>query len=228
MEDDKFNELYDVLRQFKDAIDFLKAENDGLKEQLDSANNRMGELENTLFEKIIKPTEAATNEAAFNEFHDKYGERLDPYNEKLRALEGDDSLDLSREAFNGFKDYSAPEGMEPYTEAEYVDALIEQVNQQIDNIKEKLGLPEDSKTEIVEDENGNTEVINDGKVVMASESTDTDVVEEPATDEEVKSDEEEDDGQPSLFEEETMEPSEEEMAEIRDELAELKKEKASL
>lgn len=227
MEDDKFNELYDVLSQFKDAIDFLKAENDGLKEQLDSANNRMGELENTLFEKIIKPTEAATNEAAFNEFHDKYGERLDPYNEKLRALEGDDSLDLSREAFNGFKDYSAPEGMEPYTEAEYVDALIEQVNQQIDTIKEKLGLPEDSKTEVVEDENGNIEVINDGEVV-ASESTDTDVVEEPATDEEVKSDEEEDDGQPSLFEEETMEPSEEEMAEIRDELAELKKEKASL
>lgn len=228
MEDDKFNELYDVLSQFKDAIDFLKAENDGLKEQLDAANNRMGELENTLFEKIIKPTEAATNEAAFNEFHEKYGERLDPYNEKLRALEGDDSLDLSREAFNGFKDYSAPEGMEPYTEAEYVDALIEQVNQQIDTIKEKLGLPEDSKTEVVEDENGNIEVINDGEVVMASESTETDVVEEPATDEEVKSDEEEDDGQPSLFEEETMEPSEEEMAEIRDELAELKKEKASL
>lgn len=227
MEDDKFNELYDVLSQFKDAIDFLKAENDGLKEQLDSANNRMGELENTLFEKIIKPTEAATNEAAFNEFHEKYGERLDPYNEKLRALEGDDSLDLSREAFNGFKDYSAPEGMEPYTEAEYVDALIEQVNQQIDTIKEKLGLPEDSKTEVVEDENGNIEVINDGEVV-ASENTETDVVEEPATDEEVKSDEEEDDGQPSLFEEETMEPSEEEMAEIRDELAELKKEKASL
>lgn len=222
MDDEKFNELYDVLVQYKDAIDFLKGETDELREMYKTLSDRVAELETTLFEKIIKPTMAAENEKAFEDFHAKYGEKLDPYNEKLRAVEGKDDVDLSREAFNGFKEYVAPEGTTPYSEEEYVDALIAQVDEQIENIKAKLGLSEETPVEIKQDEDGNTEVVADGEVV-ASEETETEVVEEtPAESDEADETKEE---QPSLFDEveESDSLSEEEMKELKDELDELKK-----
>lgn len=225
MDDEKFNELYDVLVQYKDAIDFLKGETDELREMYKTQSDRVAELETTLFEKIIKPTMAAENEKAFEDFHAKYGEKLDPYNEKLRAVEGDENIDFSREAFNGFKEYVAPEGTTPYSEEEYVDALIEQVDGQIENIKAKLGLSEETPVEIKQDENGNTEVVADGEVV-ASESTETEVVAEtPAEEEKTDDAMKEDDDQPSLFDdvEESETLSEEEMKEIKEELDELKK-----
>lgn len=222
MDDEKFNELYDVLVQYKDAIDFLKGETDELREMYKTQSDRVAELETILFEKIIKPTMAAENEKAYEEFHAKYGEKLDPYNEKLRAVEGNDDVDLSREAFNGFKEYVAPEGTTPYSEEEYVDALISQVDEQIENIKAKLGLSEETPVEIKQDEDGNTEVVADGEVV-ASEETEKEAVEKtPAESDEADETKEE---QPSLFDEveESDSLSEEEMKELKDELDELKK-----
>lgn len=229
MDDEKFNALYDVLENYKQAIDFLKGETEELREMYKTQGDRVAELENTLFEEIIKPTAAAENEKAFEAFHTKYGEKLDPYNDKLRALENDDSLDLSRQAFNGFKEYEAPEGMQPYSEEEYVDALIEQVEQQIADVKAKLGIPEDSKVELTEDENGNTSVKVDGEEVVSEETETVEATEEEAPAEEPSEDgNEEDDDQPSLFDETDLSAegpvSEEELKEIKEEIGELKKE----
>lgn len=223
MDDEKFNELYDVLNQFKQAIDFLKAENDALKEQMTASEARMGELETTLFEKIIKPTEAAVNEEGFQEFHNKYGEKLDPYNDKLRALEGDEDFDLSRRVYDDFKEYEAPEGMEPYTEEEYVEAVMKQVEDQIDTVRAKLGVADNEPLEIKQDEDGNTEISSNGET-LASGETET-VTDEKSETEETTT---EDDEQPSLpfdeeeASEETDTPSEEEEKEIKEELAKYK------
>lgn len=221
MDDEKFNALYDVLDNFRQAIDFLKGETEELREMYKTQSDRVAELENTLFEEIIKPTAAAENEKAFEEFHSKYGEKLDPYNEKLRALENNESLDLSREAFNGFKEYTAPEGMQPYSEEEYVDALIEQVDKQIADVKAKLGIPEDSTVELTEDENGNTEVKVDGETVVSEETETTEDAGETPAETEEKASEDIEEEQPSLFDDGEL--SEEEAQKIKDEVAEIKK-----
>ena len=48
--------------------------------------------------------------------------------------------------------------------------MIETVEEQIDSIKESLGIEPDAKVEITQDENGDTEIKADGEVV-ASEAT---------------------------------------------------------
>ena len=100
------------------------------------------------------------------------------YDKVLGAAEGNPEFSMARSAFDEYDKLEEPKPEEDV----FVDGLIETVEEQIDSIKESLGLPVDSETIIKQDEDGNTEVISDGEKVL-DEKEETEGTEEEKTDE---------------------------------------------
>lgn len=147
-------ELREVLSSFKDAIDIILTRLDRYDEMYHAQDERMDELEKTFYEDILEPARKALDERIYEDeyskFHEQYGEKLDPYNEQLRAIEGED-FDLSRKAFDDYSSYEEKPNVE-----EYVDALVETVGNQLKDIKDKLGIEGEIKATV--DEEGKVEV----------------------------------------------------------------------
>lgn len=153
---DELAEVYEVLNSYKTAID-------ALIQHVDVLNERIDGLERTLFDDILTPAKEAfdadAKEQRYGAFHERHGAKLDPYNEQLRAIEGDD-FDLARTAMDGYEELEDGEGKP--TEDEYVETLIAKVQEQLAAIRDKLGAGE-VKAEAKAD--GTTEVDADGKKV---------------------------------------------------------------
>lgn len=203
------NEIYEILNSYKDAIDVLLGRCDELVNQNKALEDRVGKLESILFDEILEPArlalEADDKERRFGEFNEKYGERLGAYDKILGAAEGDPEFSMARSAFDEYDKIPEPRPEEDV----FVDGLIETVEEQIDSIKESLGIAPDTKTEITQDEDGNTEVKVDGEVV-ASEK------EEPTEEEGTEPTEEGEQGEFDFSEEEEDNP--EEVAKFEEEL----------
>ena len=147
-------ELREVLSSFKDAIDIILTRLDRYDEMYHALDERIEELEKTFYEDILEPAKKALDERIYEDeyskFHEQYGEKLDPYNEQLRAIEGKD-FDLSRKAFDDYSSYEEKPNAE-----EYVDALVETVGNQLKDIKDKLGIEGEIRATV--DEEGKLEV----------------------------------------------------------------------
>ena len=176
------NEIYDILNSYKEAIDLLINRCDELVKAQAEQKEEINKLNSMLFDEILEPArlamEADDKERRFNEFNEKYGERLGAYDKVLGAAEGNPEFSMARTAFDGYEDIPEPR---PDTDV-YVDGLIETVEEQIDSIKESLGIEPDTKTEIIQDEDGNTEIKVDGEVVASEteETTEEEGTETPA------------------------------------------------
>lgn len=128
----------------------------------------------------------------FNAFKEEFGEKLEPYNEAFKATEGED-FDMTKSAYDSYKELED----DSVSQSDFVDAIVEEADKYIDNLKNALGLPADTAVSIESDENGDVTVTADKdgdgepETVVADESTETENVEseEPATEEE-KTDEE--------------------------------------
>ena len=183
------NEIYDILNSYKEAIDVLLSRTDELVKANQAQEDRINKLESILFDEILEPArlalEADDKERRFEDFSGKYGERLGAFDKVLGAAEGNPEFSLARSAFDEYDKLPEPkpdEGM-------YVDGLIETVEEQIDSIKESLGLAPDTEVEIKQDEDGNTEVKADGEVVASdteTETTETDAGTEEKPDEQLE------------------------------------------
>ena len=94
--------------------------------------DRVDAMEDVLYNKIIKPAEPLENDyntgLRRDDFKAKYGDKLSPFNDKLKAIEGDD-FDLVEKAFG---DFDAIEGEK--NGDEYVEKLIAKVQSQLDKI----------------------------------------------------------------------------------------------
>lgn len=174
--------IYEILNSYKEAIDVLLSRCDELVKQNKALEERQNKLESILFDEILEPArlalEADDKERRFGEFNEKYGEKLGAYDKVLGAAEGNPDFSMARSAFDEYEKLEEPRPDEDV----FVDGLIETVEEQIDSIKESLGLEPDTKVEITQDENGDTEVKADGEVV-ASEKEETEVTEEPKAEE---------------------------------------------
>jgi hypothetical protein len=203
-------QIFEILNSYKDAIDVLLTRCDEIVNQNRALEERMNKLESIIFDEILEPArlalEADDRDRRFGEFNEKYGERLGAFDKVLGAAEGNPDFSMAKTAFDEYEKLPEPRVEEDV----FVDGLIETVEEQIDSIKESLGLEPDTKVEITQDENGDTEVKADGEVV-ASEKTEEETTEEPKTEEEEAqgefdfSDEEEDEDDPEevkKFEEE--------------------------
>lgn len=162
------NELIQVLQQFKQAIDMCMEKIDYLDKMIENFkeenDERIHEIESTLYDEIINPTKEYIEEAnrteRFNEFESKYGDRLRPFNEPLSVLEGED-FDIVRSAFDKYDSFEG----EKSDQDTYVERIVEEVGKQLDAIKKGLGLPEDAEIEARQTEDGETviEVEDEGE-----------------------------------------------------------------
>lgn len=206
------NELIQVLQQFKQAIDMCMEKIDYLDKMIENFkeenDERVHEIESTLYDEIINPTkeyiEEANKTARFNEFDSKYGDRLRPFNEPLSVLEGED-FDIVRSAFDKYDSYEGEKADQDI----YVERIIEEVGKQLDAIKKGLGLPEDAEIEVKQTEDGETvvEVEDEGhgddEEIIASTEDDEPMEDEEEPLEEVSDGEPEDDPEEvKAFEEE--------------------------
>lgn len=184
------NEIYEILESYRQALDFLVEKVDGLVQENTAMKEQLGGLEQVLYEGILSPAKEAIDNAEredrFEDFNSKYGEQLGGYNGQLAPIEGED-FDLTRTAFDNYD--SIPDEEKPDSD-EYVNALVAQVDEQINSIKEAFGLPEDTEVEVKQDEDGNTEIKADGETI-ASEDTSKEGEKEVEEKTEEKPDEEE-------------------------------------
>ena len=162
--------------------------NEEILAKLDNLNERMNILEKVIYEEVMKPAQEAfdrfeTDERK-TEFKNKYDEQLSPFNEKLKAIEGED-FDLATKAF---EDYDALEE-KPESDA-YVADLIAKVTDQLDRVSKAFGAEQnvEVKADVSEDGKVETDVTVDGEKV--AESTELEEGAEKA-EEEVKEDVEE-------------------------------------
>ena len=178
-------QIFEILNSYKDAIDVLLSRCDELVNQNKALEERQTKLESILFDEILEPArlalEADDRDRRFGEFNERYGERLGAYDKVLGAAEGNPEFSMARSAFDEYEKLPEPKPEEDV----FVDGLIETVEEQIEGIKESLGLEPDTKVEITQDENGDTEVKADGEVV-ASEKTEEETTEEPKSEDEAQ------------------------------------------
>ena len=161
------NDIYEILNSYKDAIDVLLSRCDELVNQNKALEERQNKIESILFDEILEPArlalEADDRNRRFGEFSEKCGERLGAFDKVLGAAEGDPDFSMARTAFDEYEKLPEPRPEEDV----FVDGLVEEVEKQIEGIKESLGLEPDTKVEVTQDENGDTEIKADGEVVAS-------------------------------------------------------------
>jgi hypothetical protein len=197
-------ELVEVLQSYKDAIGLLEEKFNAFSEEIghvrEELQARIESLEDTVINGIINPAHEAAEKAAYDrdleDFKGRYSEKIDPYLDKIKAVEGDD-FDIFKTAFDGYKEYKDANGDKALDEVGYVDELLAGIASQLDKVKELINA---ENVEVKQDEDGNTELKADGETVAEGEKTETpeDTTEEPL-------------GEPAELSEDEMKKLEEEM-----------------
>src|SRR5574344_1246599 len=133
-------ELVEVLAAYKDSIDLLLARVDEIDKMVESYHeqydDRFHKIEDEINNEILGPAEEAFKRVD----HDK---RLGEFNDKLHAREGPD-FDLTTKAFD---DYNAIEGDKP-DEDKYIEELTKQIGDQLEAIKQAMGLGQEAVVEV--------------------------------------------------------------------------------
>lgn len=160
MDEQKLNE---ILTSYRDAINALIERMDAQDEMVKAVVEKVDGLNSLIFDEVINPAREAMNQSIYetglNDFGNRYKDKLESYNEKLRPIEGED-FDIVKQAYDG---YNSIEGEKP-DEAMYVDELIKVVDKQLDDIRSAIGAPADAEV-TVSNEDGETKVEVDGKEV---------------------------------------------------------------
>ena len=211
--------IYEILNSYKEAIDVLLSRCDELVNQNKVLEERQNKIESILFDEILEPArlalEADDKERRFGEFNEKFGEKLGAYDKVLGAAEGNPDFSMARSAFDEYEKIPEPRPEEDV----FVDGLVEEVEKQIEGIKESLGLPADSKTVITQDEDGNTTIESDGEVVAKETSETSDEGEEKKEEETAEASG--DEGQDEFDFDEEVEDDPEEVKKFEEELEKL-------
>lgn len=189
-------ELVEVLAAYKDSIDLLLARVDEIDKMVESYHeqydDRFHKIEDEINNEILGPAEEAfkrvDHDKRFGEFTSKYGERLGTFNDKLHAIEGPD-FDLTTKAFD---DYNAIEGDKP-DEDKYIEELTKQIGDQLEAIKQAMGLGQEAVVEVEKkgDEPAKVEVESNEQQAKEEEAGHEEPKEEVEESEEVEDDPEE-------------------------------------
>lgn len=187
MDEQEFIKYWNIVQQYyAELSEHLTALERKVDEGMAENDKQINELRTTVYDEIINPANEYIDEMdrndRFEQFNEKHGEKLKPFNEELAALEGDD-FDLSRTAFDAYDSY---EGDDKMDEDEYVDQLVEQVQEKLADIKAKLGVPEDTEVAVQETEDGDVEVVTEDGDVIASTDGEEEHVEEEGGEEDDK------------------------------------------
>ena len=203
MDEQRFMEYWNLIQKaYTELSEHIGAIERKVDENFAENDKQINELRSVVYDEIINPANeyiaGQEKEARFDDFNEKYGEKLRPFNEDLSALEGDD-FDVVREAFDKYDDFEG----DKMGEDEYVEALVEQLGDKLSSIKAALGVPEDTEIAVEQTEDGETVVTTeDGEVVASTEgeATEGEAPEEEVIDEEGEA--EDDPEEVAAFEEE--------------------------
>lgn len=128
------------------------------KELMTETLDRVDALEDTLYKKVLEPAAQLQYDYERGQRHDafagKHGEQLSSFNDRLKAIEGDD-FDLLEQAFN---DYD--ESDHSIAEDDYVAALVAKVQSQLDKISKAFGAGNLEIEAKDEDKDGKTEEVS--------------------------------------------------------------------
>lgn len=175
--------IEETLAAFKETLIFLVEQEKLRGEEVSALNDKIEAVNTYMMDNIVNPSIAAYKEEQFNDFNDKYGERLGKFNGTLQTSLNEPEYDATREAFNEL-DALPQEEREGIDEEAYVSGVEEGLTEYVQNIKQSLGIPEDAAVEIKDDGNGGIEVEAD---TNGDGEPDTEVKEE--TEEEPSQDE---------------------------------------
>ena len=101
------------------------------------------------------------------QWHDHFAEKLGPYEEKLKALNGDD-FDLYKESYDEFnRDYS------DVGEDEYIAALTANIDKLLDKLRGALG---EEKVELESGPEGTEVVSHEDKGIEANDTTEDETI----------------------------------------------------
>ena len=200
-------QLNEILASYRDAINALIERADAQDGMIQAVREKAEGTERLIFDEVINPAKAEMEKQIYNagleDFTNKYGEKLNGYNDKLRPIEGED-FDIMKQAYDG---YNSIEGEKP-DEAEYIDELVKVVDKQLDDIRAAIGAPANAEVEVKQDENGETSVEVDGQEIKEvsgdSENPDKPEVKETEETEVKDSDEESDPEELAALEEELL------------------------
>lgn len=204
--------LNEILTSYRDAINALIERIDAQDEMVKAVMEKTNEVEKLLFDEVINPAKEAMEKSIYDsgleDFASKYGEKLEGYNEKLRPIEGQD-FDIMKEAYDGYNEYKQSEDIDEDT---YVDELVKIVEDQLEDIRSALGVPEDTQVAVV-NEDGETKVEVDGEQVdtEAEAETKEEETEKPAVEEKEE-----------VIEDEVTESDPEDLAALEEELLKYK------
>ena len=203
-------QLNEILASYRDAINALIERVDAQDGMIQAVREKAEGTERLIFDEVINPAKAEMEKQIYNagleDFTNKYGEKLNGYNDKLRPIEGED-FDIMKQAYDG---YNSIEGEKP-DEAMYVDELVKTVDKQLDDIRAAIGAPANAEVEVKQDEDGETTVEVDGQEIKEvsedskdSENSDKPEVKETEETEIKDSDEESDPEELAALEEELL------------------------
>lgn len=200
-------QLNEILASYRDAINALIERADAQDGMIQAVREKAESTERLIFDEVINPAKAEMEkqiyDAGLEDFTNKYGEKLNGYNDKLRPIEGED-FDIMKQAYDG---YNSIEGEKP-DEAMYIDELVKVVDKQLDDIRAAIGAPANAEVAVKQDEDGETTVEVDGQEVkeVSEDSEDSDKTEVKEKEEtEIKdSDEESDPDELAALEEELL------------------------
>lgn len=145
-------------------------ENEELLNEIKALRQELDDLKKIVHEDIIGPIEKDWNDKKYNEALDawknKYKDKLSPYEERLKATEGDD-FDIWKSTYN---EWNASED----DADEWVDVLIEELDKTLDPLAKAFGVAKEDLNATIEVENG---VVKDVVADTEPEGESTEVTE---------------------------------------------------
>ena len=148
------NKDFDVVATIKELVE-------SYKHLADEISEIRASIMDNLLNPIKEEFEQMKYDNALSDFRCKYAEKLEPFNDKLKVLEKDENFDVVKKAFDDFSERT--DGME---EADYVDALADKIQEQLDEIASLFGVEPEKIEEVkVETEEGEVKAeVKDGEV----------------------------------------------------------------
>lgn len=148
-------------------------ENEELLNEIKSLRTELDELKDLVHTGIIKPIEDDYNSRKYNEaldiWKERYGEKLKPYEERLKATEGDD-FDFMKASYDAWNETDEDSD-------EWVDAIIKSIDQVLEPLAKVFGVPKEEMNATIEVENGE---VKDVVADTEPEKEETAAEEEPA------------------------------------------------
>ena len=149
------DEITDAIKTLKEAMIFLVEQEKIRGDEVKALNSKIEAVNSTLMDNVINPMNQVYKDDRFEDFHSKYGDRLDKHDDVIRSSMGDPDYSTSREAF---EEYDNAPNKDEIDVDKYVDSVESGIDDYVASIKKSLGIPEDEAVEIKDDGEGSVEV----------------------------------------------------------------------